>query len=486
MHWGVAKRALNGSIGLCCLGISWSTLRRLRRLSSPQRFDEEVRHKTEEGLRTQAVTDALTGLPNRAAFNERIAGQAGAEPGRVAVLFLDLDRFRMINGTLGHQVGDEVLSAAATRMCRVLRAHDELFRIGGDEFTVLCRIIADDSEALALARRLAGTWAEPFAVDGREMYVSFSIGIAIGKVPEGAPDLMRRADVAMYQAKASGGATERVFDASMSDQGHGLTLFNDLSRALERQEFELDFQPIVRLATAHVVGAEALVRWCHPARGRLLPEEFVPFAEETGQIVALGRWVLQAACTAAAGWIGRPGEAAPYVTVNISAGEVEHPGFLTYISEVLARTRLAPERLWLEITERTAGRDPAIVESRLVALDQTGVRVVLDDFGTGWASLTHLHRFPVRMVKIDRSFVAADPASSGATVVRSIVLLASALNIDCAAEGVETADQMTRLTALGCTLGQGYLLGRPMEESALRHLLRASGWRAPSPRQASA
>jgi EAL domain-containing protein (putative c-di-GMP-specific phosphodiesterase class I) len=265
----------------------------------------------------------------------------------------------------------------------------------------------------------------------------------------------------MYHAKDAGRNTVRIFDPSMSDKGHRLTLSNDLTRALKNHELQLDFQGIVDLEHGTIRGAEALVRWTHPVRGRLAPVDFIPFAEETGQIVSIGRWVLYEACRSAASW-----PESTYVTVNVTATEIEREDFVSVVRTTLANTGLAPQRLWLEVTERTGGGDLAVLRSRLNELSDLGVRVALDDFGTGWSSLTHLHKLPIKMIKIDREMTTDVPGSTADKLAGSVVLLGRQLGMASVAEGIETPQQLARMKELGCELGQGFHLARPMPAAA--------------------
>lgn len=446
------------------------TLRRSygRLLTSPQMFEDRVREQAGERMRVQAFTDALTTLPNRAAFTSRMQ-ELEAEGATPALVFLDLDRFKIVNDTLGHTLGDELLVAAAARLNNVLSDGEEIFRLGGDEFTVV--ITNGDLSPAETAYRLLGCLTEPFFIGGKELYTGASLGVAQAADPSQVAGLMTWADTAMYHAKDAGRNTVRVFDPSMSDKGHRLTLSNDLTRALNHGELHLEFQVIVDLKTGDIRGAEALVRWQHPERGPVTPAEFIPFAEETGQIVSIGRWVLHEACRVAAQWPTSAAE--PFVTINVTATEIEREDFVAEVRGTLTNTGLPAHRLWLEVTERSGG-DLAVLGSRLAELSDLGVRVALDDFGTGWSSLTHLHQLPIKMIKIDRDMTTDAPGSTADTLASSIVGLGRSLDMTSVAEGIETPEQLQRMRELGCDLGQGFLLGRPASAEALLRTLAGS------------
>ena len=435
-----------------------------RLLTSPQMFEDRVREEAAERLRVQAYSDALTGLPNRAAFNERLRelASAGATP---SVVFLDLDRFKVVNDTLGHAVGDQLLVAAATRLARALDEGDEIFRLGGDEFTVICvrdRVAADET-----ARRLLSVLVEPFFVGGKELYTGASFGVAHCDDAADVPHLTTRADTAMYHAKDAGRNVISTFHPSMSDKGVRLTLANDLARALKNEELRLELQPIRSLTTGRIEGAEALVRWAHPERGTITPSDFIPFAEETGQIVPLGRWVLREACRVAARWSLRAD--GPFVTINVTTLEIERTDFVAEVVASLTESGLPPHRLWLEVTERAGSADIGLLHDRLADLAALGVKAALDDFGTGWSSLTHLNRLPIKMIKVDRGMTTGTPGSKADAVAESVVRLGRQLELKTLAEGIETRDQLERMRKLGCDLGQGFFLGRPApSESFLR------------------
>ncbi|MCX6398681.1 MAG: EAL domain-containing protein [Propionibacteriales bacterium] len=434
------------------------TLRRSydRLLTSPQMFEDRVREEAAELLKTQAYTDTLTALPNRAAFNERLRDLAaqGATP---SLVFLDLDRFKIVNDTLGHSVGDELLVTTAARLGGAIGEEDEIFRLGGDEFTVICR--RGRATATETADRMLAALIEPFFVGGKELYSGASFGVAHCDEAADLHQLTTWADTAMYHAKGSGRNVISVFDPSMSDKGLRLTLANDLTRALKNGELRLEFQPILSLATGRIEGAEALLRWDHPARGPIAPEDFIPFAEETGQIVPVGRWVLREACRLAVQWSSVSD--GPFIAINVSSVEIERSDFVAEVVAGLAESGLPAQRLWLELTERAGGGDTTVLHDRLTELAALGVRAALDDFGTGWSSLTHLNRLPIKMIKVDREMTTGTPGSKADAIAGSVVRLGRELNLTTVAEGIETWEQLERMRELGCDLGQGFFFGHP-------------------------
>ncbi|HET8632047.1 MAG TPA: EAL domain-containing protein [Thermomicrobiales bacterium] len=424
-----------------------------------------------EHLTHQAFHDPLTGLPNRALFLDRLGHAVSrAERGQatVAVLLLDLDRFKVINDSLGHEAGDRLLTAVAERLRACLRPGDTVARLGGDEFTILLEDLPDAERPRLVAERILERLREPLILDGREVVVTTSVGIALSAPGQDQPEnLLRNADIAMYRAKAEGKAGYQVFDPSMTAHAlERLDLEHALWRAITRGEFRVQYQPIVRLDTGRVVGAEALVRWERPGRGLVPPGEFIPLAEETGLIVPLGRWVLREACRQAREWH----EAHPHhpplaMSVNLSARQLRQPGLVDDIAAALRETGLAPQYLQLEITEHVVmGNAPAMV-SRLRRLKDLGVRLAIDDFGTGYSSLSYLKRFPVDTLKIDKAFVGDLGAAAGgedAAIVQAVLSLAHTLGLAVTAEGAETAEALGRLRALGCDLAQGYQIARPL------------------------
>jgi diguanylate cyclase (GGDEF)-like protein len=394
---------------------------------------------------------------------------------RVAVIFLDLDRFKLINDSLGHDVGDRILCAVADRLSSVMRASDTLARFGGDEFTVLCGQVDDEGDALEVAQRLVTAMGEPLALPSGETFVSLSVGIALsGEGSDTAPELLRHADVAMYRAKERGPSRIEIYTTDNAQKVVSrLRTSNELHRALERDELELHYQPVVDLQTQTLVGMEALVRWRHPTRGLLLPYEFIALAEDSGLIVPLGAWVLNEACRQTATWTSRRSEtdedaARLNISVNVSALQLAEPGFPGHVADAIDASGLHPDRLWLEITESALMRDDDDAVLILQALRDLGLHVEIDDFGTGYSSLSYLQRFPVETLKIDRSFVDdLDQRSENAAIVRAILGLGDSLGLSIIAEGVERPVQATRLQALGCHLAQGYLFGKPLPARSL-------------------
>ena len=412
------------------------------------------------------------------------------------MFFLDLDAFKVVNDSLGHETGDGLLVEVADRLVACMRPGDTAARFGGDEFAVLLEDVAGADDAVGVADRIATVLSEPFELGGSEVYVSASVGVALGGGPSedvaGLEDLIRRADLAMYGAKKKGKAGHEVFDPSMNAAAHArLTLENDLRRAVERDEFKLFYQPKVRVAAvlpgAGIVGVEALVRWEHPERGLVSPAEFIPVAEETGLIVPIGRWILEEACRRAIEWQGIAGTDDPFVMgVNLSARQFADKGLVEDVARILGETGLAPEALDLEITESVVMDDAPTTANILRELKALGVRLSIDDFGTGYSSLSYLKRFPVDYLKVDRSFVGnigqAGGSSEDAVIVDNIVSLARGLGLRVVAEGVETAEQLARLREMGCDLAQGYYFSRPLPEGAMDEMLRSPGGTEKDPR----
>jgi len=432
--------------------------------------DITERRALRERLAHAAIHDTLTGLPNRELFMDRLdvaLRRANREGHGVAVIFLDLDHFKLINDSLGHEVGDQVLSAVADRLNSVMRASDTLARFGGDEFTVLCDI-NHDGDPLEVAQRLVMAMGQPLTLQTGEVFVTLSVGIALSHPGESGAVLLRNADIAMYRAKDRGPSHVEIYrDDDERNVVSRLRTSSELHRALERDELELHYQPVVDLHTDTLVGMEALVRWQHPTRGLLLPQDFVPLAEDAGLIVPLGAWVLKEACRQTTVWQkiranNRQDDARLNISVNVSAVQLADPGFLRQLVEVIGDSSIDPDRLWLEITESTLMRDADEAVEVLGAVRDLGVHVEIDDFGTGYSSLSYLQRFPVETLKIDRSFVEdMDHRSDSNAIVRAIIGLGDSLGLSVIAEGVERRTQVAKLQSLGCHLAQGYLFGRP-------------------------
>jgi diguanylate cyclase (GGDEF)-like protein/PAS domain S-box-containing protein len=442
--------------------------------------DITERKVLEEQLHHQAFYDPLTGLPNRALFMDRLqhaSTRAHRLDSRVAVLFIDLDNFKVVNDSLGHKAGDQLLKAVAERVKSCLRPEDTATRLGGDEFTILVEDVASVGEGVQIAERIADVLQPPFVLEGQEVFSTASIGISLNNsTQERAEDLLRHADLAMYRAKHKGKARYEVFEPSMGTDALGrLRLENELRRALERGEFRVYYQPIVSLEDGRIVGAEALVRWEHPRRGLLLPGEFLSVAEDTGLMVPIGEGVLREACHQMRAWQQRYPELPPMtVSVNLSPGQLFSAEL---VAEVLAETELDPGSLQLEITEGMLPSNGVYaVNNTLRSLKDLGIQLAVDDFGMGYSSLSYLKRFPVDFLKIDRSFIAGlgqdtDGASKDAEIVPAMIDLTHALGLKAVAEGVETAEQLAQLRNMGCDFAQGYYFSEPLPSEELAVIL---------------
>jgi diguanylate cyclase (GGDEF)-like protein/PAS domain S-box-containing protein len=436
------------------------------------------RRELEEQLTHQAFHDPLTGLPNRTLFLDRLdlaLAQTEQRGGKIAVLFMDLDNFKVINDSLGHEVGDQVLLAVAERLENSLSAEETAARFGGDEFTVLLGDVASASDAVRVAERIEEVLRAPFYLEGRERFITTSIGIVLSTSGSELPEvLLRYADVAMYQAKASGKARYAVFNLSMTAAAlERLELESDLRRALEREEFRLYYQPKVSLRSGEIVAMEALLRWEHTERGLVSPGQFIPVAEETDLIVPIGRWVLDEACRQARRWRDQFPDRPPLkVCVNLSAKQFQYHALVEEAAEILRKSGLDPASLDLEITESVVMKDAPSTLVTLQKLKDLGVNLAIDDFGTGYSSLSYLRRLPVGTLKIDRSFVenigydAKDEA-----LLSGVIGIASGLGLYVVAEGVETAEQLARVKSLGCELAQGNYLSEPLPAKAMGELL---------------
>jgi diguanylate cyclase (GGDEF)-like protein/PAS domain S-box-containing protein len=437
------------------------------------------RKLAEEQLRRNAFHDPLTGLPNRLLFMERLT-QTIERVKRdrnyhFAVLFLDLDRFKVINDSLGHMVGDQLLVSIARRLEACLSHEDTVARLGGDEFTILLENIRQDEDATKVAERVQQALSAPFNLSGHEVFTSASIGITLSSTSFDRPeDLLRGADIAMYRAKAQGKACHEVFDTDMHTHVVALMqLENDLRRAVERQEFELYYQPIVSLSNGRIAGFEALVRWRHPEQGIISPGKFVPIAEETGLIIPLGQWVLREACRQLKQWQDeRVYEPPLTVSVNLSSRQFSQPSLIGQIQQILEDTKVKASCLKLEITESAIMENTESAMDMLMQLKSMGIQLSVDDFGTGYSSLGYLYRFPMDLLKIDQSFVSrVDTDGEKLELVRTIMTLAWNLGMDVVAEGVETTKQLAQLKALKCQYGQGYLFSKPLNHVDATKLL---------------
>jgi len=423
----------------------------------------------QERLRSVGFLDSLTGLCNRAVFVEGIGRRLddcrrGGVSAGFAVLYLDLDRFKIVNDSLGHMVGDELLIAASRRLESCLRHGDALARLGGDEFAIFLNGLNDDGQANAIAGRIQAALSAPFSIAGREVFTSASIGIAFGPAHYANPDeIMRDADTAMYHAKSRGKARHEVFDAAMHARVRDrLSLENDLRRAIAINDFEVHYQPIVALTSGMCVGFESLVRWTRNGEP-VSPVTFVPIAEELGLIDSLGTWVLQEACKTFANWQRQyPGAGLDCITVNVSSRQLVKQNFTRVVQQTVRDTGLKPADLRVEITETALLDSPGEAAIVLKELRDFGVKVYLDDFGTGYSSLSHLHKLPVDALKIDRSFVNSLLLPGRPAIVESILALARTLNTSVVAEGIESEVQARELERLGCTHAQGYLFSKPL------------------------
>ena len=435
----------------------------------------------QESLSHTGTHDPLTGLCNRAVFVEGLgrrldAVKARPAGGRFAVLYLDLDRFKIVNDSLGHMVGDELLTAVSRRLESCLRQGDALARLGGDEFAILLNELRDEEQANAIAFRIQDVLSAPFSIGGRKVFTSASIGIAFGRAQYDNPDeMMRDADTAMYHAKSRGKARHELFDADMHARELDRVGFeNDLRQAVSHNDFEVNYQPIVLLASGMCVGFESLIRWTRNGKA-VSPATFIPIAEELGLVESLGTWVLQQACTTFADWQRRfPAGGLDCITVNVSSRQLMQQDFQRVVEQAVHDSGLKPCDLRLEITETALMDSPIEAAKLLRELRQFGVRVYLDDFGCGYSSLSHLHTLPVDALKIDRSFVKSLLLPERSAIVESILALARTLNTSVVAEGIEEEVQARELVRLGCTHAQGYLFSRPLSTRAVEELLAAN------------
>lgn len=440
--------------------------------------DITERKIAEESLQYQAYHDPLTGLPNRALFLDRLH-QALARTGRqnstAAVLFLDLDNFKVINDSLGHEAGDQLLLMVAERLCGCVRPGDTVARLGGDEFTILLEDLSNIYPVEQMVEAIQHTLHKPLLLQGQEVIVTVSIGIALSRPSVDYPtELMRAADVAMYQAKAQGKAKSVLFEPYMDAHAKArLQLEFELRRALEQDEICVYYQPIVAMSTKAIIGVEALVRWRHPQRGIVPPGAFITIAEETGLIIPIGRRVIEVACRQVSEWQQHHPDRPPLrLNINLSVRQFQHPTLVADIQQVIEATGLAAQQLEFEITESLLLEDNTQTRQTLNALKQLGVQLALDDFGIGYSSLSYLHRLPIDMVKIDRSFINRLGANTEATaIVNAVMTFAQILQLQVTAEGIETGEQYQLVRNLGCQFGQGYYFMEPLPQQVMGQLL---------------
>ena len=436
------------------------------------------RKHAEEILQHSALYDKLTNLPNRSQFMNHLLTAINCykdDPGLCfAVLFLDLDRFKIINDGLGHLIGDKLLIAISERIKSSLRPGDVVARLGGDEFTILVHNVRQTEDATNVAERIQKQLSRPFKLENYEVFSSASIGIIIADDSHQKPeDFLRDADTAMYRAKESGKARYEIFDGAMHTHNMNLLkMENDLRRAIERSEFKLVYQPILSLDTPEICEFEALIRWEHPEKGVISPDEFIPIAEETGLIISIGEWVLHQSCRQISEWQKLNGKENLSVSVNLSAKQLMHPNLVKQVREALKITKLSPSCLKLEVTETIVMDNADLALEVLSELNSLGVLLSTDDFGTGYSSLSYLSDFPFERLKIDRSFIGKmDTDAKSESIVRTIINLAENLKLEVVAEGIENEKQLLRLRELGCHFGQGYLFSKPISAEEVRTLL---------------
>lgn len=441
--------------------------------------DITERKCAEEKLEHDAVHDVLTGLPNRKLLMERLSRSLDrkkiCETYSFAALFIDLDRFKVINDTLGHQAGDELLLKITQKLKYAVRPSDMVARLGGDEFVVVLENVRDKNQVSLIAERILNELQKPLRIAGQEIYSSASIGIVLSSADYEHPDeLVRDADLAMYRAKVKGKARFEIFDPLMHSGALSLLQMEiDLRRAIEYNEFILHYQPIISLNSEIITGFEALLRWNHPQRGLIPPNDFIPIAEETGLILPIGNWVLREACRQMKEWQKSfPAAESLIISVNLSARQLEQKNFIEQLNEILVETGLNPNSLKLEITESVIMNNAEHTSETVNQLREMGVRVSIDDFGTGYSSLSYLHRFPIETLKVDRSFINRIGSERENTeIIRTIISLADKLGIEVIAEGVETAEQLDFLRQVNCSYCQGYYYSRPVNSSAATEMV---------------
>jgi diguanylate cyclase (GGDEF)-like protein/PAS domain S-box-containing protein len=446
------------------------TVLNVRDVTERKRFEQQLEH--------QAFHDSVTSLANRALFRDRVThalDRQARDHEPISVLFMDLDDFKTINDSLGHAAGDQLLFEVGARL-RCLRAADTAARLGGDEFAILLEDSEEGVQAVDVADRIMHMLEEPFTLEGKEVFVRASVGIATveGERGGGVEELLRNADVAMYMAKERGKGRYQVFEPAMHDTAlKRLELKADLQRAIEHQEYQLHYQPVIELGSGRISGVEALIRWFHPVRGLVPPLEFIPLAEETGLIVEIGRWVLLEACRTAVDLQERfPADPPLHMAVNLSARQIARPEVVGEVREILLDTGLDPHSLILEITESVMMQDMELSIERLGELKGLGVQLAVDDFGTGYSSLNYIRRFPVDILKVDKSFVdGVNDGGEASALTEAVIKLAGILNLRPVAEGIERADQLQRLLELRCDLGQGFYFSKPLPSEDLALLL---------------
>ena len=457
-----------------------------RHIAEQERISQQLQ-ESKDHFRHAAFHDALTNLPNRTLLTENlkfvIERAKNQEDYQFAVLFLDLDRFKNVNDSLGHSIGDQLLIAMARRLESCIREADIVARLGGDEFAILLDGIPNGTEATNMAHRIQQKLSSPFNLSGHEVFTSTSIGIALSSTGYDHPEAMLRdADTAMYRAKAQGKACYEVFDKGMHTHAvYLLQMENDLRRALDREEFRVYYQPIVSLENGNLAGFEALIRWQHPERGFVNPSDFIPLAEDTGLIVPIGLWILRKACQQLCQWQWQSAANRNlFMSVNLSSKQVSQPDLVAQIRGVLEETNVDAKHLKLELTESAVMHNADMAARLLKRLKALGVQLSIDDFGTGYSSLGYLHNFPVNTLKIDRSFIGRiGEAAENIEIVRTIVSLAENMGMDVVAEGVETLSQLTQLRKLNCIYGQGYLFSRPVDaDSVSAWITKRPHWQA--------
>jgi diguanylate cyclase (GGDEF)-like protein len=425
----------------------------------------------------EAFHDNLTGLPNRPLFLDRLtAALERRTPLPLAVLFVDLDRFKAVNDMMGHAAGDELLLQVAERIRATTRAESSAARFGGDEFALIVEYGAEPGIAVHVADRVIAALGKPFTVRGKTVLIGASVGIAYSGDDRGASELLADADMAMYRAKAAGGSRSATFEPRMREElTSRLGLSSDLTGALGRNELSVEFQPIIDLVSGRPAAVEALLRWHHPVRGTVPPSEIIPIAESTGMIVPVGLWVLDQACL----WVTKWRKTLPElrVAVNVSVHQLREPGFAADVAAAMARVDLSPAALILEVTESALIADDDGTIETLEILQTLGIDIALDDFGTGYSSLSYVHKLPLDILKIDRSFVSGGQGQQSDQLVRTVIELGKAYGLDVVAEGIEDEAQLQRLVEAGCKFGQGYFLGRPtIPEGMIERLEHLDQW----------